>query len=224
MRDVRVGKKVAGGGHQDSHTGLVIGPKERQAGGGDDVMALFPRQFGGNLGREGQGRVIGIGDRAAVVAADHAGFHAGRVELRRGVDMGEKADGGAGCRCREGGQNGAIVGQGDVGGADFGQFLHQKPGHVELDGGGGGGLACGIGLAVDGAVAGEAGFEFGEHVGHGRAFGFCGPVGPRGGAESSACQARVRPVSARCQPGLEPAEGGDGAGIVKEGDAGLIGP
>ena len=192
VRDLRVGQKVAGGGHQDGHTGLVIGPKEGEAGGGDDVMALFQAQFGGNLGRECQRRVIGVGDGAAVVATDHAGFDAGGVELGCGVDMGEKADGGAGGGGGQGGEHGAVVGEGDVGGSNLGQFLHEEPGHIELDWGGGRGFAGGIGLAVDGAIAGEAGFEFCVHVGHGRAFDFCAPVGPG-----------RRPVSTQCQPGVK---------------------
>ena len=185
VRDLGVGQKVAGGGHQDGHTGLVVGPQKREAGGGDDVMALFVGEFGGDVGGEGQRRVIGVGDGPAVVAADHAGFDAGGVELRRGVDMGEKADGGAGGGCGQRGQHGAVVGEGDVGGTNLGQLLHQKAGHIELNGCGGRGFAGGIGLAVDRAIAGQAGFKFCVHVGHGRAFGFCAPVGPGRRAVSS---------------------------------------
>jgi hypothetical protein len=98
-------------------------------------MALFVRQLGGNLGAERQRGIIGKADRTAVIAADHAGFHAGCVELGGGVDMGQKADGRAGGGGRNCGQNRAIVGQGDVLGADLGQFGNQEPGHVQLNGG-----------------------------------------------------------------------------------------
>ena len=168
------------------------GAQQRGARCGDDVMPDLVGQMGRYLGGQGQGLIVGKADRATVVAPDHAGFDAGGVELRGGVDMGKKADGGAGGGGGQGGEHGAVVGEGDVGGSNLGQFLNEEPGHIELDLGGRRGFAGGIRLAVDRAIAGEAGFEFCVHVGHGRAFDFCAPVGPG-----------RRPVSTQCQPGVK---------------------
>ena len=95
-RQVGVFQEMPCRGHDHGDARLVIGAQQRGARGGHDVMADLFGEIGKLLGRERQVGVVGECDRAAVVAANDAGFDAGRVELRRGVDMGEKADGGAG--------------------------------------------------------------------------------------------------------------------------------
>ena len=162
--DLWCGKEVARGGHEDGDTGLVIGSEQRGARGGHDIMANFLGQIGEFVGREREVGGVWEGDGPPIIAFDHPRFNACGVELGRGVDMGEKAYRGAGRGAGNGGKHGAIVGQGDIGGAHLFQFGFEQVENVILAGGRWGAGAVGIGLAVDRGVAAKTGFKLGVKV------------------------------------------------------------
>ena len=92
MGDRRVFQQMPRGGHDDRDPGLVVGTQQGRAAGGDDVVADAIRQMGRAFGRQLQLRRVRETDRATVVGAVNDRLHAGRVELRGGVDMGQQAD------------------------------------------------------------------------------------------------------------------------------------
>ena len=166
-RQVGVFQQMTRGGHDDGDARLVIGAQKRGAGGGDDIFADLGSEIGEIIGAEREVGGIGKADRAAIVAADHARLYAGRVELRRGIDMGEKADGRAGAVAGDGGDDGAVGGFGDIGRADLGQFGHHQVEHRVLDRGRGLGRAVHVRLAVDGGVTDKPLFQFLIEIAHG---------------------------------------------------------
>ena len=175
---------MARGGHDDGDACLVIGTEQGGAGGGDDIFADLGRQIGEITGAEREVGGIGKADRAAIVAADHAGFDAGGVELGCCVDMGKKADGGAGAVAGDGRENRAVRGFRHIGRPDLGQFRHHQVEHRMLDAGRGLGGAVHVGLAVDGGVADKPPFQFLVEIAHGLS-----PVGQGDeDARAAACQ------------------------------------
>ena len=116
--DARVGEKVAGGGHDDGDAGLVVGAEQGGAAGGDDVVALLGGEVGRLGRREHEVGCVGKADLAPVVAAVDDRPDTGRVELGRGVDVGEERDRRGGDGAGNGREDRAVAGQAHVGGAD----------------------------------------------------------------------------------------------------------
>src|SRR5699024_8465261 len=127
------------GGHDLGHAGLVVGPQQGGAVGGDQGLALHAGQEGEVLDphhRAGGGQ----GDVPAVVVLvqDGADVFAGGVG--GGVHVGDQAQGGPVLAAGRGGQgavNIAVLVHGGVLHPQGLEFLHQHPGQIELALGGG---------------------------------------------------------------------------------------
>ncbi len=194
VRDRGIGQQVPRGGHDDGDAGLVVSTKQRGAARGDDVIPGLGAEIGRHVGRQRQARRVRVDDRAAVVAPMDPRLDAGRVELRRGVDMRDEADdrrlpfGGR----RDRRQHRAIVGQPDLRRADGGQFIDQEAQEDELGRCAWRGARGLVALRVDRGVAQEPRFQFGVE------FGSHGHLRP--GAIRAARSVRVKAVRRARRP------------------------
>ena len=127
-------QQIAGGGHNDGHARFVVGPQQRGAAGGHDVVADAILQVGRVLIGENLFRVVGQGNGAALIVAVDDGLDARATEGRTGVHVGQQGDGRhvLGHGGRNGRQNRAILGQAHVLRANLFQFVNEQVQQVVL--------------------------------------------------------------------------------------------
>ena len=88
----RISQQVVGGRHNDRDAGLVVGAEQRRAARRHDVVADFCCHVRELLWRQHDARIVGQHEFSAGVIAMNDRLHAGGVELRRGIHVGQKCD------------------------------------------------------------------------------------------------------------------------------------
>ena len=131
-----MGHQVFGRGHDLGDTGLVIGPEQRRAGRGHDVVADLAASAGSPM-REHRTRVVGQRQVAPVVGPVHDRPDIRPGHLRRRIDVCDESNHRhipLRRRRGHGGHHVAVVVDGRVGDADVVQFPHELAEQRQLTG------------------------------------------------------------------------------------------
>ena len=156
VRLARIPLQVCDRGHDLGHAGLVVGPEQGRAVGGDEIVPDLPLQQGQLLRIEHDARIAGQHDAAAVVALVHLRVDAGAGHVRRRVDMRDQPDRRRRLDAVERAVDVAVLVEPDVVEPDLLQLVAQHPREVELLLGRGRAVDAGLRLGVDADVAQEA--------------------------------------------------------------------